>query len=127
MAVFNINKCGKCEDTCYTIHFQHNFKNWTSGNHYIDKFIQSTQLSAHKRVTDALEWIPYDRFHNIIYITKGKMYRANWIDGCIRQSRYQNSWDNNNQNWKRDEPNMFVILKILNNLAIITSDFINKV
>jgi hypothetical protein len=48
MAVFDINKCKKCKDTCYTIHFQHNFENWTSGNNNIDKFIQSTQLSAHK-------------------------------------------------------------------------------
>jgi hypothetical protein len=125
--------CKRCNYICNSIHFQRNFINWTSGNNDIDKFIQSiqsTQLSAHEKVTDALEWIPYDRLHNIRHIAEGefgKVYRANWIDGCIRQSWYENSWDNDNQNWKRDEPNMFVILKFINNPAIITSEFINKV
>jgi hypothetical protein len=124
MAVLDINKCGKCKDTCYTIHFQHNFENWTSGNNDIDKFIQSTQLSAHKKVTDVLEWIPYDRFYNIKYIAKGgfgKVYRANWIDGHI------NEWDNNYQNWKRKDPNMLVALKKLNNSKNVTFEFMNEV
>jgi hypothetical protein len=55
------------------------------------------------------------------------MYRANWIDGHIEQLWYQNSWDNNNQNWSRENPNMPVILKILNNSISITLEFINKV
>ncbi|RGB36389.1 hypothetical protein C1646_758206 [Rhizophagus diaphanus] len=40
------------------------------GNNDIDKFIQDTQLSAHSDVREALEWIPYDRFHDIKYIAK---------------------------------------------------------
>jgi hypothetical protein len=122
MVVFNI-KCEEC-NTCNSIYFQYNFFNWTSGNNDIDKFIQSTQLSAHKKVADALEWIPYNRFYDIKYISEdkfNKMYRANWIDGCI------NKWDNDNQNWKRKKPYMFVILKILNNPTSITPKFINKV
>jgi hypothetical protein len=123
MVVFSI-KCGECNDACNSIYFQHNFINWTSGNNDIDKFIQSTQLSAHYDVKEVLEWIPYNRFNNIKYISEGKfnvMYRANWIDGYISY------WSINNQNWKREKPNMFVILKILNNPASITSEFINKV
>jgi hypothetical protein len=130
MVVLYIKCVGCNSNVCNSIHFQHNFINWTSGNNDIDKFIQSTQLSAHGKVTDALEWIPYDRFHNIKYITEdefGKVYRANWIDGCIRQSWYENSWDDDNQNWKRHEPNIYVILSILNIPASITSEFINKV
>src|SRR5438034_11812609 len=71
--------CEKCNKTCYAIRFQQNFKNWTSGNDDIDKFIQDNQLSAHDFASVALEWIPYDRFHGIIYIAKGgfcKVYRA---------------------------------------------------
>jgi hypothetical protein len=114
-----INSCD-CDYECNASRFKQNFKNWTSGNNYIDKFIQSTQLSAHKKVTDALEWISHDRFYNIKCITEDKkMYIANWIDGCISYWNYNN--------WKRDKPEMFVILKILNNPAIITSEFINKV
>jgi hypothetical protein len=129
MVVLN-DICVKCYCVCNSIHFQRNFKIWTSGNNDIDKFIQSTQLSAHKKVRDALEWIPYNRFHNIKYITEGKfnkMYNANWIGGCIRKELWnQSSWDDDNQNWKREKPNLLVFLKNLNNLASITSE-LNKV
>jgi hypothetical protein len=48
----------------------------------------------------------------------------NWIDGCI------NKWNYDNQNWGREKPNMFVLLKILNypaSIASIISEFIKKV
>ncbi|GBC40560.2 kinase-like domain-containing protein [Rhizophagus irregularis DAOM 181602=DAOM 197198] len=47
MVVLDFNKCGKCDVTCNSIHFQQNFKNWAS------------------------EWIPYDRLYDIKYIAKG--------------------------------------------------------
>src|SRR4051812_37038161 len=111
--------CKKCDYVCSSVYFQQNFENWTSGNNDIDKFIQDTQISAHHYVSEALEWIPYNRFYNIKYITKGgfgKVYRAKWIDGYIVK------WDNDyNQNWIRKDQNMFVTLKSLNNPASITS------
>src|SRR6266496_1555478 len=103
-------RCKKCRyNECKIKHFQRNFKNWTSGNKYIDKFIQDTQLSEHDEysVSNAIEWIPYDRFYNIKYIEKGgfgKVYRANWIDGNI------NYWSNKKQNWRRVDQNKFVVL-----------------
>src|SRR5687767_11528079 len=76
-------KCKICIFDCKSLYFQQYFKNWTSGNNDIDKFIQDTQLSAHCDARKALEWIPYDRFYDIKYIAKdefGKVYyRANWI------------------------------------------------
>src|SRR5437870_169411 len=57
---------------CNAKHFQQNFKNWTSGNYDIDKFIQNAQLNA-KSQSKVLEWIEYDRFENIEnieYLTK---------------------------------------------------------
>src|SRR5690349_17261192 len=36
---------GWCQ-SCNAKHFQQNFKNWTSGNHDIDEFIQNSQLKA---------------------------------------------------------------------------------
>jgi hypothetical protein len=114
-----------CDYKCNAKRFKQNFKNWTSRNNHIDKFIQGTQLSDHNcDGCEALEWIPYDRLYDIKCVTEsefGKVYRANWADGYI------NKWDNYNQNWERDEPNMIVILKILINPASITSEFINKV
>src|SRR6266498_3214578 len=119
--------CEKCNCVCNVIHFQQNFKNWTSGNNDIDKFIQDSQLSAHDNPDKVLEWIPYDRFYDIKYINNitkgsfGKVYRTNWIDGSIFY------WSDYNQNWKRNNQNMFVILKSLNNPNDITSEFINEV
>src|SRR5436305_10925998 len=48
---------------CYSRRFQQNFKNWTSGNSDVDKFIQESQLNA-KKGSEKLEWIEYDRFEN---------------------------------------------------------------
>uniref|UniRef100_U9U4T8 Uncharacterized protein n=1 Tax=Rhizophagus irregularis (strain DAOM 181602 / DAOM 197198 / MUCL 43194) TaxID=747089 RepID=U9U4T8_RHIID len=121
MMVFN-NKCKKCNYICNTIHFQHEFINWTSGNDDIDKFIQDTQLSVHKdnEISHALEWIPYDRFYNIKYIEKIGVYIANWIDGKIYE------WNNYNQNWHRYK-NMVINIKSLNNSKGITLEFMNKI
>jgi hypothetical protein len=118
------NKCKKCDYICNAMHFQWKFIDWTSGDNDIDIFIQDSQLSAHNDIKKALEWIPYNRFYNISYIAEGKlnkMYEANWIDGYI------NKWNYDNQDWKRNQPNMPVFLKICNNPASITLEFINKV
>src|SRR3990170_735241 len=56
--------CKKCKQPknnhfwCRICTFQQNFKNWTSGNHDIDKFIQNTQSKA-KNHKDVIEWIEY--------------------------------------------------------------------
>ncbi|GBC40280.2 kinase-like domain-containing protein [Rhizophagus irregularis DAOM 181602=DAOM 197198] len=123
--------CEKCEvntrsywcKACNAKRFQQNFKNWTSGNNDIDKFIQDTQLSA-THWSEVLEWIPYNKFYDIEYIAKGgfgKVYRAKWIDGQIER------WDNENQNWRRFDSNMFVALKSLNNSENVTLEFINEI
>ncbi|RGB23080.1 hypothetical protein C1646_775040 [Rhizophagus diaphanus] len=67
---------------CNSKRFQQNFNNWTSGNDDIDKFIQNNLLST-KNEYHLLEWIPYNRFRKVIYITEdgfGKTHVANWID-----------------------------------------------
>ncbi|EXX69111.1 Tpk1p [Rhizophagus irregularis DAOM 197198w] len=121
------DKCDKCNYTCNAIHFQYNFENWTSCNNDIDIFIQDTQLSVHvdyQVYRKALEWIPYDRLYNIKYIAKGgfgKIYKANWIDGYI------DKWDENSQNWKRNNKNMVVALKSLNNSKDVTLKFMNEI
>src|SRR6266542_3250851 len=108
---------------CNAKHFQQNFEKWTSGNVNINKFIQDTQLSANYS-SKVLEWIPYNRFNNIVYIAKGgfgKVYRANCIDGYIYK------WDNKLKNWERRDSNMCVALKSLNNSKNVTSEFLNEV
>ena len=107
---------------CNSRRFQQNFKNWTSGNSDVDKLIQESQLNA-KNFLEKLEWIEYDRFENIEYITKGgfgKIYKANWKDGYIE------NWDYKTNQWKRYGNNI-VALKCLNNSKDITLEFLNEV
>jgi hypothetical protein len=110
MMVFN-KKCEICNCICNVKHFQKNFKNWTSNNDEIDRFIQDTQLSAHKDIKGALEWIPYDKFYDIKYLTKNR-YIANWIDGNIV------FWNKKNENWEREGQNMPVNLRRLDSKKI---------
>jgi hypothetical protein len=122
----NSKECEICDlfdVKCKVKYFQRNFKNWTSGNNTIDKFIQNAQLSSHVG-HEPLEWIPYDRFYDIKYIAKGGfgiVYKANWIDG------YVDEWDDERRNWKRKGQNKFVALKSLNNSKNVTLEFMNEV
>jgi serine/threonine protein kinase len=115
--------CKECNEICIAKRFQQNFKNWTSGNNDIDKIIQDSQLSDHYETKKALEWIPYDRFHNIKYIAKGgfgKVYKANWIDGPI------DKWSKKHNNWIRKN-NKDVALKKLNNSKKFSLEFMSEV
>src|SRR5277367_6296618 len=111
--------CGECNEPgtgqrwcqpCNAKRFEKNFKNWTSGNKDIDDFIQQSQLNAvhHEK---CLEWIPFEKFQNVTYITRGgfgKVYSADWPEGYIRY------WDIKNQKWERFA-NRKVALKSLDN------------
>ena len=70
--------CGECNEPgtgwhwcqlCNAKRFKDNFKNWTSGNEDIDEFIQQSQLDA-VYYTKYLEWIPFENFQDVTYITK---------------------------------------------------------
>src|SRR6266540_3117170 len=70
---------------CNTKRFKQEFSKWTSGNEYIDKFIQDAQLKARNKY-EVIEWIPYNRLRNIQYLAKGgfsTIYKAIWLDGWI--------------------------------------------
>jgi hypothetical protein len=98
---------------CASEYCQQNFKNWTSGNHDVDEFIQNAQLKA-KFTRQIIVWIEYDRFENVEYLAKGGFgttYKAIWKDGCIN-GRYGN------------HP---VALKCLHNSQDITVEFLREV
>ena len=123
--------CGECNEPgtgenwcqpCNAKRFKDNFKNWTSGNKGIDEFIQHSQLNAvyYKK---CIEWIPFENFKNITYITRGgfgKIYSAEWPEGCIY------SWDIENQKWVRVAA-IKVALKSLDNSSDISAAFLNEV
>jgi hypothetical protein len=108
--------------SCNSERFRQNFKNWTSGNNIIDKFIQDAQLEA-KHHREILEWIEYDNFKDVEYLAKGGFgitYKALWKDGYI------NWWDSKNNKWDRSR-NTKIVLKCLNNSQNITAEFIKEV
>jgi hypothetical protein len=123
--------CGECNEpgtgyrwcqSCNARRFKDNFKNWTSGNNDIDEFIQQSQLNAvyYKKY---LEWIPFENFKNVTYITRGgfgKIYSAKWPEGCIEY------WDIENQKWKRINEKI-VALKSLDNSSCMSVEFLNEV
>ena len=107
--------CDKCKQPknnsywCRICKFQRNFKNWTSGNNDVDKFIQKMQLKA-KESYEILEWIEHDRFENIKYLAKGGfgiVYKAVWKGGRFGKIK--------------------VALKCLHNSQDITADFLREV
>ena len=123
--------CGECNEPgtgnywckpCNAKRFTENFKTWTSGNKDIDEFIQHSQLNAVER-TKCLEWIPFENFQDVTYITRGgfgKIYSADWPEGYIEY------WDIENQKWEKDSDQK-VALKSLDNSSDISTDFLNEV
>ncbi|GBC49633.1 kinase-like domain-containing protein [Rhizophagus irregularis DAOM 181602=DAOM 197198] len=107
---------------CNSKRFQQNFKNWTSGNHDVDEFIQKAQLKAEK-FQCVIEWIEYDKFEDVEYLAKGGFgttFKAVWKDGYI------DYWDYDNNKWKRIRKTK-VALKCLHNSQDITTDFLKEI
>src|SRR4051794_8015407 len=123
--------CGECNQPgtgkkwcqpCNAKRFKENFKNWTSGNKDIDELIQYSQLNA-IHPDKCFEWIPFENFQNVTYITKGgfgKIYSAEWPEGNIHY------WNIDNQKWERYTFSK-VALKSLDNSSEISTDFLNEV
>ena len=120
--------CKKCKQpkATFCCYFRPNFKNWTSGNHDVDEFIQKAQLKA-KNKYQVLEWIEYDRFENVEYLAKGGFgttYKAIWKDGYLDYD-----YENHQQLVRRkdDEKGHPVALKCLHNSQDITVEFLREV
>ncbi|EXX56761.1 Ste20p [Rhizophagus irregularis DAOM 197198w] len=123
--------CGECNEPgtgeywcqpCNAKRSKDNFKNWTSGNKDIDEFIHQSQLNTvyYKKY---LEWIPFENFKDITYITRGgfgKIHSAEWSEGYIVY------WDIENQKWKRVS-NTEVALKSLDDSSCISTEFLNEI
>ncbi|EXX68530.1 Ypk2p [Rhizophagus irregularis DAOM 197198w] len=121
--------CGNCKQPnthyewcrpCISNYFQQNFKNWTSGNHDIDEFIQKAQLKASSD-NKIIEWIEYDKFEDVEYLAKGgfgTVFKAVWKDG---------PWKINRSGQLEREGETKVALKCLHNSQDITAEFLNEV
>jgi hypothetical protein len=86
-----------------------------SGNDVIDNFIKYT-LTKKK---GWMEYVPYNEFRDVTYITKGgfsRIFKATWINGPIT-----------NWNTKQRKGEMIVALKELSGSKDITSEHLNEV
>ncbi|GES73296.1 kinase-like domain-containing protein [Rhizophagus clarus] len=122
--------CTKCDklytdtnlkwcEICQMNDLKKDFKNWTSGNENVDKFIQEMKLKAYRHKDIPFEWIPYDQFNNIKKVGKGGfaiVYSAIWKDGP--KYHYQND---------RKNLNKLIALKSLNDSQNITSEFLKEI
>ncbi|CAB4420322.1 unnamed protein product [Rhizophagus irregularis] len=123
--------CGNCKQPytnyewcqpCISNYFQQNFKNWTSGNHDVDEFIQKAQLKASSEYK-IIEWIEYDKFEDVEYLAKGgfgTVFKAVWKDGPI------DYWDYKNHQFIRKRETK-VALKCLYNSQDIAAEFLKEV
>ena len=102
-----------------------NFSNWTSGNDDIDNLIRKCQEKIF-RLNLIAEWITYNNFKDIKYLTKGgcsEIYTAGWIDGCYKE------WDSNEKRLKRSFESgvQYVILKRLENVENANRSWLEEV
>src|SRR5581483_11470377 len=99
------------------------FRNWTSGNSEIDKFVRYTQLNANESM-DYLEWIDFDQFDLIENTNKrgafSSIYSAIWMEG----PRW--NLDEDAELYTRNGP-IKVILKRLDNSQNMSQEFIDQV
>jgi hypothetical protein len=112
---YNQNLCVKCQSSsvfyywcksCKLSHFQLNYGESPSGNNEIDEILKDYYCES-RLPKDLIEWIPYNEFKNIEYITYegySKFYSAIWLNGYISH------WNKNNLNWGREIKNLKVTL-----------------
>jgi hypothetical protein len=108
----NYGLCKKCKqlNTTFCCIFRPNFKNWTSGNHDVDEFIQKAPLKA--------------KWASEIVLNMIDLKMLNIWPWCI------NYWSSENNQFirKKDvEKGHPVALKCLHNSQDITVEFLRKV
>jgi hypothetical protein len=126
-----IRICENCKEEClatlyceYCIrnYLKANFSNWTSGNNDIDNLIQKCQMDT-LVPNYIVEWIPYNNFESIRYLTKGgfsEIYTATWTNGCYYE------WDSKKQHLIRIGSH-YVILKNLGNVESASQNWFEEV
>lgn len=99
-----------CCTDCIRQYIQSNFNHWTSENPMIDKLIQDFQLKNFSKPADMIEWVPYEKFDDVKYKSKGGfsvIYTATWMGGWITD------WDEHDRKFLRSG-SQYVVLKALN-------------
>ncbi|RHZ74573.1 hypothetical protein Glove_220g20 [Diversispora epigaea] len=123
-------QCNNCQnwhqatqycEFCIRKYLENNFGNWTSGNSEIDKLIQECQQTTVSPVK-VIEWISYDQFENIKYLSKGgcaTIYTVIWKDGGY------NKWNSERQILERSGRHLIVLKRLNHSIVIMCFGFKN--
>jgi hypothetical protein len=107
---------------CVRNYLKANFSNWSSGSYDIDDLIQKCQTET-LRPDMIVEWVPFENFQNIKYLTKGgysEIYKAIWNDG------HYTEWDPKQKQLKRFGTQE-VVLKGLGNIESSSKSWFDEV
>jgi hypothetical protein len=111
--------CENCQEKCLASlycefcirkYLKSEISSWTSGSNIIDSLIKKCQEESLIPYM-IVEWIPYDSFKNIKFLTKGSysdIYTADWDDGCYEE------WDLKGKKLKRSGKCKVVFKKLDN-------------
>ena len=92
-----------------------------SGNKVVDDFIKYIQINQINDLkNDIIEFVPYDKFKDIEFITEFKSYKVTWVDGNIQK------WNKEEMNFKRSGHRK-AFLKKLDNSENFTSKELSEV
>ncbi|CAG8669997.1 8883_t:CDS:2, partial [Gigaspora rosea] len=103
-------------NNCIKNYLKNNYKNWTSGNAFVDQLLQSCQ-SFVIFLGKLVEWVPFENFKNVQFLKNGgfgSIYTATWTDGWVID------WDDDNKKFLRSGHSK-IALKLLfksNNLNL---------
>ena len=111
---------------CTENQIKESFDSWTSDNDHVNKFIQNAQLKTYKRCHTKMEWISYEDFEDIEFLSEGgfgKLYSVRRKKGMIQ------GWNSEIKQWDRYNTryNNMVALKILNDSQDISLSYLEEV
>ncbi|PKY49187.1 kinase-like protein [Rhizophagus irregularis] len=120
---FKISFFNWCK-SCKLNHFRFNYGEFPSGNDEIDNILKDNYCESNK-ISELIEWIPYNLFIDISYINQGgfsKVYSALWLNNNIYE------WDHiESLEWKRHSGYRKVVLKVLESSCYNISGFLQEV
>ncbi|GBC46116.2 kinase-like domain-containing protein [Rhizophagus irregularis DAOM 181602=DAOM 197198] len=111
-----------CDD-CKIEHFSHNYSDLPSKNNDINIILKDNYCKSDK-ISEFIEWIPYNLFIDITYINQGgfsEVYSALWLNNNIYE------WDHIKLEWKRRNGYKSVALKVLKSSCYNISGFLQEV
>ncbi|GBB99143.1 hypothetical protein RclHR1_03430004 [Rhizophagus clarus] len=110
-------------DNCKMAHYSLNYGDLLSVNNDINVILKDNYCRSNK-ISEFIEWIPYDSFIDITFINRGgfsKVYSALWLNNHIYE------WNHIKLEWERLSGYKNVALKVLESSCYNISGFLQEV